>query len=139
MLPQNHIVQGCDHVPNEIRLATLRLKNKAPRDSGICPQAWKSLLESEETFGMLKGVVVQLWTTEVVSEEWNIGRLTVLPKKGDLSWPKNYRGIMLQEVAYKIIAILLHIRLLLIQENLDHEPQCGGLESDPQTLSLLSK
>ena len=41
MLPQNPIVEGCDHVPNdeEIRLATLRLKNKAPGDSGICPQA----------------------------------------------------------------------------------------------------
>ena len=32
---------------------------------------------------------------------------------------------MLLEVAYKIIAILLHMRLLPIQESLDHEPQCG--------------
>ena len=32
---------------------------------------------------------------------------------------------MLLEVAYKIIAILLHTRLLPIQEGLDHEPQCG--------------
>ena len=74
---------------------------------------------------MLKGVVVQFWKTEVVPGAWNIGRLTVLPKKGDLSWPKNYRGIRLLEVAYKIIAILLHMRLLPIQESLDHEPQCG--------------
>lgn len=127
MLSQNPLVDGCDHTPTneEIRLATLKLKNKAPGESGICPQAWKSLLECDETFGMLKGVVVQLWVTEVVPEEWKIGRLNVIPKKGDLSWPKNYRGIMLLEVAYKIIAIILHMRLLPIQESLDHEPQCG--------------
>ena len=32
---------------------------------------------------------------------------------------------MLLEVAYKIIAILLHMRLFPIHESLDHEPQCG--------------
>ena len=32
---------------------------------------------------------------------------------------------MLLEIAYKIIAIILHSRLLPIEENLDHEPQCG--------------
>ena len=127
MLPQNPIVEVCDHVPTEeeIRLATLRLKNKAPGDSGICSQAWKSLLKCDETFSMFKGVVVKLWTNEIVPEECNIGQLTVLPKKGDLSWPKNYRGIMLLEVAYKIRAALLHMRLLPVQESLDHEPQYG--------------
>ena len=32
---------------------------------------------------------------------------------------------MLLETAYKIIAKILHSRLLPIEENLDHEPQCG--------------
>ena len=32
---------------------------------------------------------------------------------------------MLLEIAYKIIAIILHSRLLPIEESLDHEPQCG--------------
>ena len=127
LLSQKPVVEGCDHLPSneEIRNSTLKLKNNAPGDSGICPQAWKSLLECEETFGFLKSIVVQLWMTEVVPEEWNVGRLNILPKKGDLSWAKNYRGIMLLEVAYKIIAILLHSRLLPIQESLDHESQCG--------------
>ena len=48
-----------------------------------------------------------------------------LPKKGDLGLPKNYRGIMLLETAYKIVAIILHSRLLPIEESLDHEQQCG--------------
>ena len=32
---------------------------------------------------------------------------------------------MLLETAYNIIAIILHSRLLPIEESLDHEPQCG--------------
>ena len=64
-------------------------------------------------------------TTENVPNDWNIGRLTILPKKGDLGLPKNYRGIMLLETAYKIVANILHSRLLPIEESLDHEPQCG--------------
>ena len=42
------------------------------------------------------------------SEEWNIGHLIIIPKKGDSSLPKNYQGIMLPEITYKIIAIILH-------------------------------
>jgi hypothetical protein len=30
--------------------------------------------------------------------------LKILEKKGDLSLPKNYRGIMVLEVAYKVVA-----------------------------------
>ena len=41
------------------------------------------------------------------SEEWNIGHLIIIPKKGDSSLPKNYQG-MLPEITYKIIAIILH-------------------------------
>ena len=39
-LPQCPVVEGCDHVPTdeEIRLATLKLKDNAPGESGLCPQ-----------------------------------------------------------------------------------------------------
>ena len=49
--------------------------------------------------------------------------LKIFPKKGDLSHPGNYRGIMLLEVAYKIIAKIVHSRLVPIAEKLDHESQ----------------
>ena len=48
-----------------------------------------------------------------------------MPKKGDLSQPGNYRGIMLLEVAYKILAILIHERLQPVVNSLDHEAQFG--------------
>ena len=58
--------------------------------------------------------------------EWEKGLLVILAKKGDLSLPENYlSGIMLLEAGYKIVSIILHSRLLPIEEGLDHETQCG--------------
>ena len=83
------------------------------------------MLYHQEIFLLLKTAILQFWDSETVPEEWNIGHLIILPKKGDLSLPKNYQGIMLLEILYKIIAIILHSRLLPIEESLDHEPHCG--------------
>ena len=49
--------------------------------------------------------------------------LKILPKSGDLSQPGNYRGIMLSEVLYKVVANILKARLKPIQESLEHESQ----------------
>ena len=127
MLQQQEVVNGCDEMPSddEIRTATQKLRDSGPGDSGLCAQAWKCLLKSDETFDALKQVVHQFWETEVVPTEWEMGLLKILPKKGDLSQPGNHRGIMLLEVAYKIIAIILLARLQPIEEGLDHESQCG--------------
>mmetsp|Transcript_64854 Transcript_64854/g.193832 ORF Transcript_64854/g.193832 Transcript_64854/m.193832 type:complete len:601 (-) Transcript_64854:243-2045(-) len=75
-------------------------------------------------------MVLHFWETGEVPEEWETGLptvrlLAILPKKGDLSQPGNYRGIMMLEVAYKIVANLLNERLEPVIESLDHEAQCG--------------
>ena len=48
--------------------------------------------------------MLDFWETEEMPVEWETGLLKILPKKGDKSDPGNYRGIMLLEVAYKIMA-----------------------------------
>ena len=73
----------------------------------------------------MKDIILEFWQSEKPPSEWEKGLLKVLPKKGDLSLPGNYRGIMLLESAYKIVAIIIHDRLRPIAENLDHEAQCG--------------
>ena len=50
-----------------------------------------------------------------------MGVLKILPKKGDLSDQGNHRGIMLLEVAYKIIAIIILARIRPIEERLHHD------------------
>ena len=126
-LEQLPVQIGYDALPNddEISRATSRLKNSSPGESGITSYELKSLLKCEFTFNILRDIIHHIWNTETIPDEWNIGRLTILPKKGDLSLPKNYRGIMLLEVSYKIVAIILQERLRPIQESLDHESQCG--------------
>ena len=86
---------------------------------------FKCLTEDEITFDLLKTVIAELSNTESPTAEWDVGLLKILPKKGDLSKPGNYRGIMLFEVSYKIIAIIIHGRLQPIVASIDHEPQCG--------------
>ena len=70
-------------------------------------------------------IMHQFWRDESAPEEWLAGELAILEKKGDLSDPNNYRGIMLLETFYKIIANVLHAKLLPIVESLDNESQCG--------------
>ena len=54
----------------------------------------------------MKTVILQFWDSGTVPKERNIGPLIILSKKGDLSLPNNYRGVILLEVAHKIIAII---------------------------------
>jgi len=80
------------------------------------------LLTSSVTF------VIEFWESEVLPHSWEVGLLSILPKKEDLSLPGNYRGIMMLEVGYKIIGHILLARLKIIKEDakhLDHEAQCG--------------
>ena len=118
---------GCGDTPTvtEIDKAIRNLKNTKPGISGLSSQLFKALLAEEESATLLRRIVIDFWETELPPDEWEKGQLVILPKKGDLSLPGNHRGIMLLEVAYKIIAIILHGRLLPIEENLDHESQCG--------------
>ena len=75
---------------------------------------------------MLRQVIYDFWNSGKQPSEWDIGRLGILPKKGDLSLPGNYQGIMMPEVAQKIVSnIIVKTRLQSICEELDHESQCG--------------
>ena len=127
LLQQRPIATGQDHIPtdDEILSAVSKLKNKAPGDSGLTPQVWKALVSNELTFSILRELIFEFWDSEITPAEWERGLLMILAKKGDLSLPGNYRGIMLLEAAYKIIAIILHARLLPIEETINPESQCG--------------
>ena len=127
LIDQQTVREGLDNHPTdeEIVKAVSMLRNTAPGDSGICAQAYKCLLSSEETLSILKHIILKFWDTAEPSEEWETGLLKILPKKGDLGLPGNHRGIMLLEVSYKIVANILKMRLQPIEEELDHESQCG--------------
>jgi hypothetical protein len=49
--------------------------------------------------------ILDFWRSKTACfEEWRVKRLTLLPKKGDLADPSNWRGIMLLDAMAKVVA-----------------------------------
>ena len=62
---------------------------------------------------------------DVLSDWWMVVRLKLLPKKGDLSLSKNWRGICLLNIDSKIVSCVLVDRLQVVQEKEGLEEQAG--------------
>jgi hypothetical protein len=61
----------------------------------------------------------------VIYEEWEVALLKLLPKKGDLSLCKNWRGICLLDVLSKIVSTVMNARMAIVQEDNGLEAQTG--------------
>ena len=57
--------------------------------------------------------------------EWDVARLKLLPKKGDLSLCKNWRGICLLDVASKVLSSIMGERMQKVMEVHGVETQTG--------------
>jgi hypothetical protein len=56
-------------------------------------------------------ILVAVWQSETMPEEWRTGLLIPLLKKGDPTQCSNYRGIMLLNTTYKILTLIIRKRL----------------------------
>lgn len=70
-------------------------------------------------------LIQQVWNEETMPEEWKQGLIIPIYKKGDRRDCKNYRGITLLNVIYKIFSILIYNRLVVYGEREVSEYQCG--------------
>ena len=52
------------------------------------------------------------WEDQNIPKAWRLAKVVLLFKKGDASLPENYRPISLLPVGYKILAALIHQRLI---------------------------
>ena len=74
-------------------------------------------------------MILHVWDEEKLPAgpaDWELGRVKILPKKGDLSDTNNWRGICLLEVSYKILGNILLARLNDIGEHIDHRAGTGS-------------
>ena len=108
----------------EISTAVKSLRNnKAPGADGIYPEllkcGGKSLHES------LQHLCTIIWEEERVPDDWKIGTIVPLPKKGDLSDCSNWRGITLLSIPSKVLSITILNRKKNAIDKILREEQCG--------------
>jgi len=83
--------------------------NKAPGEDGIIAEVWK--LDHQKITPKIHRIILDIWETEKIPEEWKCAVIHPLHKKGDKTDPNNYRGISLLPVSYKILSKALLNRL----------------------------
>jgi hypothetical protein len=70
-----------------------------------------------ELLQIISDLLIQIWDQERMPEEWEIGIICPIFKKGDRAECSNYRGITLLSITYKIFTCLIHNRLLKYSES----------------------
>jgi hypothetical protein len=84
----------------EKALGNLKI-NKAPGEDNITAELIKNT--SHELKKRLHALMCKIWTDEKMPDNWKIGLIVPLFKKGDKMECENYRGITLLNVTYKIL------------------------------------
>ena len=74
---------------------------------------------------MIHPLLMKIWESEQIPEEWKEGYLVKLLKKGDLSSCNNWRGIMLLSVPSKILTRIILERLKKDLDKTLREEQAG--------------
>ena len=89
-----------------------------PRSGGLSLLGWSSSCirglgsRSAERFDELLRLCNHCWEDQNIPKSWRIAKVVLLFKKGDSSLPENYRPISLLPIGYKVLAALIHRRLL---------------------------
>ena len=95
---------------DEVAAAISGLKNnKAPGLDNLPAELFKT--GCEELTTILHQLIVQVWTEEKLPDEWMVGVICPIHKKGCKMTCTNYRGISLLPSVYKVLSKILSSRL----------------------------
>lgn len=109
---------------DEVKNVILKLKNnKSPGSDNLPGELFKH--GGNALWFQLHELILKIWNTEQVPDEWKDGIICPLYKKGDKMDCKNYRGITLLNIAYKVFANILYHRLIPYADEIIGEYQCG--------------
>ena len=108
----------------EVAEAIQKLKpNKSPGEDNIPAELIKSA--GADLWHRLHRIITRVWDEEKVPDEWLMGLMIPIFKKGVRVECKNYRGICLLNTSYKILAEILFCRLDVYAEENIGEYQGG--------------
>jgi exonuclease III len=114
---------------DELKDALKRAKNrKSPGSNGIPIEMYK-LLDDENLISVLDILNKYFTDPDYDIPDWHDVTLKLLPKKGDLSLPKNYRPISLLDVLSKILSSILGNRINSHLELHGLKEQAGFMKS----------
>jgi hypothetical protein len=109
---------------NEIKTAIKRLKaNKASGPDNLPPEIFKTYPHT--ITNILELLLRKVWDSVQIPSEWKKGLAIKLPKKGDLTECRNWRGITLLNTICKVMAIIIYSRLKEALE-LNTRPEQAG-------------
>ena len=98
-------------------------KGKAPGIDNITVELIKN--GGSDLLERIFDLLMQIWDQERMPEEWEIGVICPIFKKGDRRECSNYRGITLLNTVYKIFTCLIYNRLVKYSEMTLGEYQSG--------------
>jgi hypothetical protein len=108
----------------EMEKAICNLKtSKAPGEDDITAELIKNA--SRELKERLHVLICKIWRDKKMPDDWQVGLIIPLFKKGDKMKCKNYREIMLLNVTYKILSSIILERLKEYSEEILGEYQCS--------------
>ena len=113
---------------NEIKMAIKHLKqNKASGPDNLPAEFFRTYPNT--IANILEPLLKKVWNSSQIPNEWKQGLIIKLPKKGDLTECRNWRGITLLNTIGKILAIIIHNRL---KEELEPKmrPEQAGFRSN---------
>ena len=97
----------------ELKAVVTKLRaGRAAGHDDIPSDFYKILSMHEEAMSEVLGLCNHCWRDRDLPESWRVAKVVLLFKKGDTALPENYRAIALLPVGYKILAALIHKRLL---------------------------
>ena len=107
-----------------IRMAIEKQKNnKTPGEDNLTAELFKYGGRSLQK--IMYKLIVLIWEKEEIPKEWSSGLICPILKKGDKSECKNYRGIMLLDIAYKILSTVIFGKINRYAEQILEDQQCG--------------
>ena len=108
----------------EVRKAIRTMKSgKAPGADCVSADMLKAV--GEVTMGALTKIFEGIWETEETPGDWKMGLIVKLPKKGDLSLCKNWRGITLLSITSKVFSRVILDRISEALDPLLRKEQAG--------------
>jgi sorting nexin-29 len=108
----------------ELEKAIRNLKtNKAPGEDDIVAELIKNA--RRELKKRFHALICKIWRDLKTPDDWKVGLIVLLFKKGDKMKCENYRGITLLNVAYKILSSIILERLKQYSEEILGEYQRG--------------